>query len=90
MYPFKGVFHNWKVSKSTWSIGTVEYALLLHDNVKVNVIPGFAELNGFIGEFFSEIRLGETTVQSGLEAIDPQIKAALATFVRDGIRSRCH
>lgn len=63
---------------------SVEYALLLHDHVKVNVISGFTELNELVSKFFGEIRAGETTVVSGLEAIDPQIKAALATFKKDG------
>ena len=64
---------------------SVEYALLMHQNVKTNLIFGFGELNGLTRQLFADIASGATTAQSGLEAVEPQIKAALADFQEHGI-----
>lgn len=64
---------------------TVDYAMLLHDNTVINLIRGFPEINDTFNEFFGQLASGETTVQSGLEAIDPQIQAALDDFKEDGM-----
>lgn len=64
---------------------TVDYALMLNDNTRINLIRGFDTINTTINEFFGQLSSGETTVQSGLEAIQPQIEAAVADFESDGI-----
>lgn len=64
---------------------SVEYALLLHKNVKTNLIAGFSDISKMVNTLFKDIREGSVTVQSGLEAIDPQIQAAVAEFKSNGI-----
>lgn len=64
---------------------SVEFAELLEQNIKTNLIYGFADLSTIVTELFEDIKTGGTTVQSGLEAIDPQIEAALAEFKENGV-----
>ncbi|MEH7179323.1 ABC transporter substrate-binding protein [Neobacillus vireti] len=64
---------------------SVEYAMLMHQNVKTNLIYGFGELNGIVNKLFTDIASGATTVQTGLEAVDPQIQAALKDFRDNGV-----
>ena len=64
---------------------SVEFAQLLEKNIKTNLIYGFADLRKVITDLFTEIKEGSTTVQSGLEAIDPQIKAAISEFKEHGV-----
>ncbi|MCU9612634.1 extracellular solute-binding protein [Caldibacillus lycopersici] len=64
---------------------SVEYAMMLNDNTKINLIRGFENINTIFNDFFSQIASGATTVQSGLEAIDPQIQAELEDFKNNGV-----
>jgi len=64
---------------------TVEYAMMLNSNTKTNLIRGFDTLNGIFNDFFGQLASGSTTVQTGLEAINPQIQAALVDFKEHGV-----
>ncbi|MNP69644.1 hypothetical protein D3C76_1657680 [compost metagenome] len=59
--------------------------MMLNDKTKTNLIRGFDNINTIFNDFFSKLSSGETTVQSGLEAIDPQIQAALEDFKKNGV-----
>lgn len=63
---------------------TVEYLMMLNDRTKINLIRGFADINDIFNDLFSQIGSGQTTVQSGLEAVTPQIQAALEDFKKHG------
>lgn len=78
----------WKRSEYEKGAGdaeSVEYALKLNDIAKVNVIFGYPELNKIASQLLNDIKLGTTTVQSGLEAVTPQIEAALAEIGKNGV-----
>lgn len=64
---------------------TVEYAMLLNENVRINLVRGFNDLNDTFNSLFGQLTSGELTVQSGLESIEEQIQAALDDFAKDGI-----
>ena len=77
----------WLINDFEQSAGdaqTVEYALMLNDFTKTNLIRGFENINTIFNNFFGELASGSTTVQTGLEAIDPQIQAALEDFQKNG------
>ncbi|KYG35278.1 ABC transporter substrate-binding protein [Alkalihalobacillus trypoxylicola] len=64
---------------------TVDYALMLNDHTRTNLIRGFDSINTIFNDFFGQISSGETTVQSGLESIEPQIQGALDDFKSEGM-----
>lgn len=64
---------------------TVEVVKLLNENAEVNLILGFSDINQAMNSFFEELASGETTVQSGLEAIDEQVQVLIEEFTTEGI-----
>src|SRR5690606_12010702 len=81
-------WENWLIEDFEGSAGdaeTVDYALMLNEHTKTNLIRGFDDIDTIFNDFFSELASGSTTVQTGLEAITPQVDAALEDFQKHGV-----